>query len=119
MKHNPIRVDNIDGMFSHTGLAVDVLRLDLIHPMVSGNKWYKLKIYLQEAETQNKSTILTFGGAYSNHILATAAACKDKGLRSIGIIRGEEPKQYSYTLRQAQSFGMKLFFISRDAYKKR
>jgi 1-aminocyclopropane-1-carboxylate deaminase len=119
MQHDNIRIDNIDGIFAHSGIAVDVLRLDLIHPLVSGNKWYKLKIYFQEAETQNKSTILTFGGAYSNHILATAAACKDKGFSSIGIMRGEEPKQYSNTLLQAQSLGMKLYFISRDAYKKK
>jgi 1-aminocyclopropane-1-carboxylate deaminase len=119
MQHDNIRLDNIEGIFAHSGIAVDVLRLDLIHPLASGNKWYKLKIYLQEAETQNKSTILTFGGAYSNHILASAAACKEHGFRSIGIIRGEEPILYSKTLEYAQSLGMKLYFISREAYKKK
>jgi 1-aminocyclopropane-1-carboxylate deaminase/D-cysteine desulfhydrase-like pyridoxal-dependent ACC family enzyme len=94
-----------------------VLRLDKIHTVVSGNKWFKLKYYLQEAQEKSHDTILTFGGAYSNHIIATAYAAKELGLKSIGIIRGEEPSAISHTLLQAKNYGMQLEFISRDEYK--
>src|SRR6476620_11651807 len=96
--------------------TVDVLRLDEIHPVVSGNKWFKLKNYLQDAEERNKKALLTFGGPYSNHIVATAAACQYFNLESIGIIRGERPKNLSHTLQQALSFNMQLYFISRIDY---
>jgi len=96
-----------------------VLRLDIIHPIVSGNKWFKLKKYLQEAEAQGKKTLLTFGGAYSNHIVATAAAAQVHQFKSIGIIRGEEPAAWSHTLQVAKSFGMNLHFVSREDYKQK
>jgi len=100
-------------------VQLDVLRLDEIHPVVSGNKWYKLHFYLQEAMTQDYDTILTFGGAYSNHIVAAAYACKTAGLKSIGIIRGEEPVNYSHTLLQAKAYGMQLHFVSRAVYRQK
>lgn len=113
-----IRVDPVHFLQKfHT--TVDVLRLDLIHPVISGNKWFKLKEYLKEAKNLNKKIILTFGGAYSNHIVATAAATKQNGFNSIGIIRGEKPTVLSHTLKDAVSFGMNLFFISRNDYKKK
>lgn len=95
---------------------VYVLRLDKIHPLISGNKWYKLRYYLDEAKKQHKK-VVTFGGAYSNHILATAAACKLYGLECSGIIRGEEPAVYAQTLTDAAAEGMQLHFITREAYK--
>ena len=98
---------------------MDVLRLDEIHPVVSGNKWYKLKEYLVHAASLNKKTILTFGGAYSNHIVATAAACQIHGLQSAGVIRGEKPAELSHTLHHAVKYGMKLFFVSREAYRQK
>jgi 1-aminocyclopropane-1-carboxylate deaminase len=94
-----------------------VLRLDLIHPIVSGNKWFKLKHHLQNAFASNKKTVATFGGAYSNHIVATALACRELGLKSMGIIRGEKTALPSHTLQQANSFGMELIFVSREAYR--
>jgi len=97
--------------------TVDVLRLDEIHPVISGNKWYKLKEYLKEAQSHQKKVILTFGGAWSNHIIATAAAASLSGFRSIGIIRGEEPKILSATLQHAQQLGMDLVFVSRNDYQ--
>jgi 1-aminocyclopropane-1-carboxylate deaminase/D-cysteine desulfhydrase-like pyridoxal-dependent ACC family enzyme len=97
-------------------VTADVLRLDKIHPLISGNKWFKLRYYLEEAKKLNKKTIATFGGAWSNHILATAAACKIQQLHSIGIIRGEEAAILSPTLLKAKEMGMKLFFISREDY---
>lgn len=97
-------------------ISFSVLRLDKIHPIISGNKWFKLRFYLEEAIVQNKQTILTFGGAYSNHIIATAAAAKQHALKSIGIIRGEEGKKLSLTLEEAKELGMQLYFISREDY---
>ena len=98
-------------------VSLDVLRLDLLHPIVSGNKWFKLQYYIKEALLLEKPTIATFGGAYSNHILATAFACKAYGLQSVGFIRGEKPEDYSTTLQQAEEYGMQLIFINRDQYK--
>jgi len=96
-----------------------LLRLDRIHSEISGNKWFKLKFYLSDAIAKNKTVIATFGGAWSNHILATAAACNLEGLQSIGIIRGEKPGKLSYTLKKAADYGMKLIFTSRNEYQKK
>jgi 1-aminocyclopropane-1-carboxylate deaminase len=101
-----------------SNIETDILRLDKIHPFISGNKSFKLRYYLEEAKQLQKRTILTFGGAWSNHIIATAAACQLQHLKSIGIIRGEEPLVYSPVLKQAQAVGMKLCFISREDYSK-
>lgn len=101
------------------GVEISVLRLDKIHPLISGNKWFKLRYYLEEAKQQNKKTIVTFGGAWSNHILATAAACKMNGFNSIGIIRGEKPANLSPTLLQSQEEGMQLFFTNREQYSQK
>ena len=111
------RIDTVS-QFCDFRATVDVLRLDLVHPVVSGNKWFKLTPYLDEAEQRGK-VVLTFGGAFSNHIVATAAATASRGLQSIGIIRGERPDVLSHTLQQATSFGMKIFFTAREAYKKK
>ena len=99
------------------GIQVDVLRLDQIHSIVSGNKWYKLKYHLKDAFDKNHDSILTFGGAFSNHIVATACAAKLAGLKSIGIIRGEKPVHMSFTLSDAVAEGMQLEFMSREDYK--
>ncbi|HUR65176.1 MAG TPA: pyridoxal-phosphate dependent enzyme [Chitinophagaceae bacterium] len=99
-------------------IETSILRLDKIHPFISGNKSFKLRYYLEEAKRLRKGTILTFGGAWSNHILATAAACKLEQFKSTGIIRGEEPPVYSLVLKQALEMGMKLCFISRDDFSK-
>lgn len=99
--------------------AIDVLRLDVIHPVVSGNKWFKLKYNLKAAIAAKKDAIATFGGAYSNHIVAAAYACKDAGINSIGVIRGEKSTNLSPTLLMATSLGMHLIFVNRDAYKQK
>ncbi len=98
-------------------VLLDVLRLDAIHKTISGNKWFKLKYYLDDAKKRDINTIATFGGAYSNHIVATALACKLWGLKSIGIIRGEEAQHLSHTLIKSKSYGMRLVFVKREAYK--
>ncbi len=100
-------------------LEAAMMRLDLLHPEISGNKWFKLKYNLEAARAAGKTRIITFGGAYSNHIAATAAACRMVGLQSTGIIRGEAAPQLSHTLQQAQQYGMKLQFISREAYRQK
>jgi len=110
-----ITVDDIS--FLYRSVEVSVLRLDKISPVISGNKWFKLRFYLEEAIHLNKKGIVTFGGAWSNHILATAAICNRNGLKSLGIIRGEEPRQLSLTLQQAKQENMQLAFISRSDYQ--
>ncbi len=102
--------------FSIRDLKVDILRLDKIHPVISGNKWFKLKYYLQDAREKQFNTIITFGGAWSNHIIATAYISRLYGYRSIGVIRGERPLNLSQTLLDANEQGMTLEFISRPLY---
>lgn len=99
-------------------VALFVLRLDKIHPLVSGNKWFKLRYYLEEAGMLGKKRIVTFGGAWSNHILATASACRLYGFQSTGIIRGERPPRLSANLQQAAETGMDMVFISREDFAK-
>jgi 1-aminocyclopropane-1-carboxylate deaminase len=94
-----------------------VKRDDLLHPTIMGNKWRKLKYNLQEAKNQEYKTLLTFGGAYSNHIYAVASAGAEFGFETIGIIRGDELNPNSNeTLKYATKMGMKLIFVSRTEY---
>lgn len=101
------------------GVKLSVLRLDSMHPFVNGNKWFKLKYNLQEAQEQNYITILTFGGAYSNHIFATAAAGKLFNFRTIGVIRGEERLPLNPTLSFAVNQGMQLVYLNRESYRQK
>ena len=91
-------------------------RDDLIHPHIQGNKWRKLKYNLLEARLSGQNTLLTFGGPYSNHIYALAAAAKLFHFKSIGIIRGHEPEYKSSTLQFAASQGMELYYMDREMY---
>ena len=86
---------------SNQDVHTDILRLDLIHPVISGNKWFKLKYYLDEALTTNANKLASFGGAYSNHIVALALAGKEAGIPSIGFIRGDGDTALSPTLKEA------------------
>ncbi|MEH2197680.1 1-aminocyclopropane-1-carboxylate deaminase/D-cysteine desulfhydrase [Nostoc sp.] len=103
----------------HAGVDLYVLRLDLMHPWVNGNKWFKLKYNLLEAKEKNFTTLLTFGGAYSNHIYATAAAGNLFGFRTIGVIRGEETLPLNPTLSFAVQQGMQLVYLNREMYRQR
>lgn len=97
-----------------------IKREDLLHPYVSGNKFRKLYYNLQSAKEDNHSTLLTFGGAFSNHILAVAAAGNEQGMKTIGVIRGEELRDKiseNPTLLKAQEFGMVFEFVSRETYR--
>jgi 1-aminocyclopropane-1-carboxylate deaminase len=103
-------------IFKEKDIIAYILRLDKCDPVVSGNKWFKLLFHLEEAIKTNKKSICTFGGPWSNHLVATAAACKKMGLKSMGYVRGEKPAELSHTLISALAFGMELQFLSRDAY---
>jgi len=103
-----------------TSIELFIRREDLIHPFVSGNKFRKLKYNLLQAKKENKTTLLTFGGAYSNHIAAVAYAGKENGFKTIGVIRGEElvsKIKDNPTLLFAQECGMTFEFVSRNVYQ--
>jgi 1-aminocyclopropane-1-carboxylate deaminase len=99
--------------FNH---SIDVLRLDKIHAIISGNKWFKLKHSLNEAIGLKKKNIVTVGGAYSNHVLATACACSELQLHAVAIIRGEQPAKLSCTLEKAAELGMTIEFAPRPFF---
>ncbi len=99
-----------------------IKREDLLHPHISGNKFRKLKYNLAQAKKETKTSLLTFGGAFSNHILAVAAAGNENGFKTIGIIRGEELQNKiaeNPTLQKAQDFGMVFEFVSRENYRQK
>jgi 1-aminocyclopropane-1-carboxylate deaminase len=102
------------------GIELFIKREDLLHPIISGNKFRKLKYNLAEAKRLGYKKLLTFGGAFSNHIVAVAGAGKEFGFETIGIIRGEELEEKineNPSLAVAQQFGMKFVFVSRDKYR--
>jgi 1-aminocyclopropane-1-carboxylate deaminase len=102
------------------GVRIYVKRDDLIHPTVSGNKWRKLKYNLLQAKEDHVTTILTFGGSYSNHLFATAAAGNALNFKTIGIVRGEDFVQNETpTLKFCREQNMELHFVSRQEYKLR
>ncbi|MGN5148082.1 1-aminocyclopropane-1-carboxylate deaminase/D-cysteine desulfhydrase [Aeromonas veronii] len=101
------------------GVELWCKRDDLIHPAISGNKWRKLKYHLLHAKEHGKRHLLSFGGAYSNHIHALAAAGCQSGLRTTGIIRGEYDAVSNSTLRDARRWGMDLVFVDRQSYRRR
>ena len=116
----PSRVEQFHyPLFKKHKLNVYIKRDDLIHPIISGNKWRKLKGNLAEAKRLNKTGILSFGGAYSNHIHALAYACHQHRLSSIGVIRGEQHYQDNFTLAWARHWQMQLKFVDRQTYRKR
>ena len=102
-------------LFDEQGIEVFIKRDDLIHPIISGNKWRKLKYLLKQAQAENKTHLATFGGAYSNHLLATAAAAAKFGFKSTGIVRGEPVN--NNTLFLCRLHGMELLFTDRESYR--
>lgn len=120
MIYNPTPIHELkDTILEKAGVRVLIKREDLNHDMVSGNKWWKLKYNLEQTQIEKKDTILTFGGAFSNHIYATATAAKQHNLKSVGIIRGEETMPLNQTLSHAEKEGMVLHYISREEYRKK
>lgn len=109
-----------DSVTKEAGVRLYIKRDDLIHPTVSGNKWRKLKYSLLQAQQQGATTLLTFGGAFSNHLYATAAAGHHLHFKTIGIVRGEDlGDNKSPTLKFCEQHGMMLHFVSREEYKRR
>lgn len=112
--HSPVQqIQN--PLFDEHNVQVFVKRDDLIHPFISGNKWRKLKYILLKAHAENKTHLVTFGGAYSNHLLATAAAAAKFGFKATGIVRGE--KVDNDTLFLCRMHGMELLFADRESYR--
>lgn len=113
---SPLTVIN-DPLFSQHGLQVIIKRDDLLHPVISGNKWRKLKYVLDHALKLGADTIVSMGGAYSNHLHALAYAGKALGLKTRGLVRGEAPTTLNPTLLDLQRWGMQLQFVSRSDYR--
>jgi 1-aminocyclopropane-1-carboxylate deaminase len=109
----------IDPVTDAAGVRLLIKREDTIHPQISGNKWRKLKYNLISAHQNGFTTLLTFGGAYSNHIFAVAAAGKAFGFQTLGIIRGEETLPLNPTLQFARDCGMQIHYVSREAYRQK
>ncbi|POY35278.1 1-aminocyclopropane-1-carboxylate deaminase [Solitalea longa] len=104
-------------LFKKKQLKVFIKRDDLIHPFISGNKWRKLKYVIADAHTTNKRHLISFGGPYSNHLLALACAGAMFGFKTSGIVRGDEPRKLNHQLFLCSQFGMNFIFVSRDAYR--
>ncbi len=115
-KESPLQ-EITDVFLSEKEIRLFVKRDDLIHPEIQGNKWRKLKYNLYEARLNGINTLLTFGGPYSNHIYALAAAAQLFHFKAIGIIRGEEHEVLSSTLKFADSKGMELHYMDRENYR--
>jgi len=107
----------IDPLLEQKQLELWIKRDDLIHPTISGNKWRKLKYILDHALQQEAHTIISMGGAYSNHLHALAFVGQQLNLKTVGYIRGEQPKKLSPTLLDIQKWGMQLRFVSRTEYR--
>lgn len=106
-----------DPLFKNKGVEVFIKRDDLIHPFISGNKWRKLRYTLVRARSQKKTHLVTFGGAYSNHLVATACAAAMFGFAATAFVRGEPVQNHSLML--CRLFGMKLIFTDRQQYRKK
>ena len=115
MNINNIYIQVIKELCGNT-LSISILRADLIDPVVSGNKWFKLQFYVRDAIEAGKTTLATFGGPYSNHIVATSKYGATMGLQTVGFIRGEKPVVLSPTLIDAMENGMTLHFLSRQNF---
>jgi 1-aminocyclopropane-1-carboxylate deaminase len=116
MNINNIYIQDISKLYINI-LNINILRADMLDPVVSGNKWFKLQFYVRDAIAAGKTTLATFGGPYSNHIIATAKYGATMGLNTAGFIRGEKPTTLSPTLTDAIQHGMTLHFVSRENFE--
>ena len=104
---------------SSNSVTIHTLRLDQVHPIVSGNKWYKLRYYLQSAKDSDADIIASFGGPYSNHLVALAYAAKEKGLKSIGYIRSNEGEPITPSIQEALNFNMQIVHLGRSNFEEK
>lgn len=117
IKNVEISVDKIRNTFiSDQGVELCMLRLDKIHPIISGNKLFKLHYFFEGIDASKKHTVITFGGAYSNHLVATAFYCHLYNIKCIGYVRGEKANILSHSLQQCLAYNMQLIFLSRNEY---
>ena len=116
MNIDNIYIQDISALYNNI-LNISILRADMLDPVVSGNKWFKLQIYVRDAIAAGKTTLATFGGPYSNHIIATSKYGASMGLKTVGFIRGEKPTTLSPTLTDAIQHGMTLHFVSRENFE--
>ena len=116
MNINNIYIQDISALYNNI-LNINILRADVLDPVVSGNKWFKLQFYVRDAMAAGKTTLATFGGPYSNHIIATAKYGASMGFNTVGFIRGEKPTTLSPTLTDAIQNGMTLHFVSREDFE--
>jgi 1-aminocyclopropane-1-carboxylate deaminase len=107
-----------DQLFEEKGVSLSILRTDQLHEVISGNKLFKIKPFIDEALNGSFQGLATFGGPYSNHLVATAYACRLAGLKSRGIVRGEQPAVVSPTLHDCVAYGMELGYISRADFSR-
>jgi 1-aminocyclopropane-1-carboxylate deaminase len=115
---NNITFDTITADYlTEKEITLSVMRLDKIHETVSGNKLFKLQFYVEKCLATTHKTIVTFGGAYSNHLAATAYLCKQYGIKCIGIVRGDALEKLTYTLETCLANGMQLDFVNAKTYK--
>lgn len=119
-KLSVIPIQKVEETFlSKAGISLSVLRTDLLHPQLSGNKWYKLKYNLLSASEKGIDTLLSFGGVWSNHIHALSAAGRLFGFKTIGVIRGELADPLNSCLKDARENGMRLYPVSRELYRQK
>ena len=116
LRLDTITIDTI-ASFSSSTMEASILRLDKLHPIVSGNKWFKLRYYIEEAISQSCSTIASFGGPYSNHLVALAYAAKENNVKSIGYVRATKEDAITPSLQEAQAYGMQLEFMGRTHFQ--
>jgi len=113
---DPITIDPI-ASFSSSTIESSILRLDKLHPIVSGNKWFKLRYYIEDAIAHKANTIASFGGPYSNHLVALAFAAKENNVKSIGYVRATKEDTITPSLQEALAYGMQLEFIGRTNFQ--
>ena len=113
---DPITIDPLTS-FSSSNMEASILRLDKLHSIVSGNKWFKLRYYIEEAMNQSCTTIASFGGPYSNHLVALAYVAKENNIKSIGYVRATKEDTITPSLQEALAYGMQLEFIGRTHFQ--
>lgn len=118
--HQPLQVQRLHHpLLTQRAIALSVLRLDALDQHLGGNKWFKLQAYLRDARSRGFTRLLSFGGAWSNHLFALAAAGQRFGFTTLGIVRGERPVALNPLLNDLQRMGMQLVFVSRSDYRQR
>ena len=113
---DPITIDPLTS-FSSSNMEASILRLDKLHSIVSGNKWFKLRYYIEEAMNQSCTTIASFGGPYSNHLVALAYVAKESNVKSLGYVRATKEDTITPSLQEALAYGMQLEFIGRTHFQ--